>query len=148
VGLLMLGLAVLAGSGCGEEQGAGGGWGGSERSARLPAALTFQIAGGLRLRMDRITIQPEGSAQVKTLKGEKPVKLTASELEKVAGQLAASDLETVPENSRSPSPIPDAWGYRFIYKGRQVDSDEESNPERLRALTATLTGLVDRYGPK
>jgi hypothetical protein len=149
MGLLILGLVVLAG--CGDEQPSGGGGAGGSGgapSAKLPAALTFQIAGGLRLRMDRITIQPDGSAQVKTLRGEAPVKLAGAELEKVADQLAASELETVPENSRSPRPIPDAWGYRFVYKGRQVDTDEEADPVRLRGLTATLTGLVDRYGPK
>jgi hypothetical protein len=150
--LLVMGMFALAVAGCGgDEDGSGGGSGGEGASAQakqLPAALTFQVSGGLRLRMDKITIQPDGSAQIKTLRGEKPVKLTNSELSTVADQLDASGLEDVPENSRSPRPIPDAFGYRFIYKGRQVDSDQESNPGDLQALTATLTGLVDRYGPE
>jgi hypothetical protein len=142
-GIVILGLAVLAGCG-GDERGSAS----PDASAKLPAPLTFQVSGGLKLRLDKITIQPDGSAQVKTIAGEKPVELTDGELAKVVDALEQSGLETVPENSRSPSPIPDAFGYRFVYKGRQVDTDQESNPERLQALTATLTHLVDRYGPK
>ena len=148
-GIVVLGLAVLAG--CGAEERSGGDGGSTPTpaaSAQLPAPLTFQVSGGLKLRLDKITIQPDGSAQVKTIAGEKPVKLSQAELTQVVDALDRADLERVPENSRSPSPIPDAFGYRFLYKGRQVDTDQESNPDRLKALTAALTHLVDRYGPK
>ena len=145
-GLLILGLAVVAG--CGDDERPQDSGGGSQEAAALPAPLTFQVSGGLRLRLDKITIQPDGSAQVKTIRGEKPVKLSTAELTKIADALEDADLEGVPENSRSPRPIPDAFGYRFIYKGRQVDTDQESNPDALKPLTAALTGLVDRYGPK
>jgi hypothetical protein len=147
-GIVILGLAVLAGCGGDETSGGGGAGGSPPARAKLPAPLTFQVSGGLRLRLDKITIAPDGSAQVKTINGERPVKLTNAELARVADALAGSGLESVPENSRSPSPIPDAFGYRFVYKGRQVDTDQESNPDRLQGLTATLTHLVDRYGPK
>jgi hypothetical protein len=147
-GIVIVGLAVLAGCGGDESGGGAGGGGSAPKAPALPAPLTFQISGGLRLRLDKITIQPDGSAQVKTIRGEKPVELTNAELTKLAGQLGSAGLESVPENSRSSRPIPDAFGYRFVYKGRQVDSDQESNPDRLQALTATLTHLVDRYGPK
>jgi hypothetical protein len=145
-GLLILGLAVLAG--CGDEERPQGGGDSHKEAATLPAPLTFQVSGGLRLRLDKITIQPDGSAQVKTVRGEKPVKLSDAELAKVADALAGAKLEDVPENSTSPRPIPDAFGYRFVYKGRQIDTDQESNPDALKPLTAALTGLVDRYGPK
>ena len=144
-GLVILGLAVLAGCGTDDE---GGGGTPDKPAAALPAPLTFQVSGGLRLRLDKITIQPDGSAQVKTIEGEKPVQLEDDELRKVADALESAKLEDIPENSRSPRPIPDAFGYRFIYKGRQVDTDQESNPDALKPLTAALTGLVDRYGPK
>jgi len=146
-GLLILGLAVVAG--CGDDERSPGGDGGSQKeAATLPAPLTFQVSGGLRLRLDKITIQPDGSAQVKTIRGEKPVKLSKAELSEVVDALERANLEDVPENSRSPRPIPDAFGYRFIYKDRQVDTDQESNPEALEPLTGALTRLVDRYGPK
>ncbi len=140
--ILMLALALPAAAGCGgDEAGTGGG-------GALPAPIVFQVGGGEAPRLDRLTVQPDGSAQLKTMQGEKPVRLTDNELSKLAEQIEDADLPGVPEDSLSPEPIPDAPGYRFIYQSRQIDTDAAAAPEGIEPLISNFLELIDRYGAK
>ena len=144
--LLMLCLALVV-AGCGEDQetsASSGGGGGS----KLAAPLTFKLTGGDAFRSDRMTVRPDGSAQVTTRAGEKPAKLTPEELSTVSDQLDGAELEDIPEDSLTEPPMPDALSYSFVYKGREVSTDDGSLPEDLEPLTGTFIRLVDRYGLK
>ena len=104
------------------------------------------MTGGDAFRQDRITVRPDGSAQVKTLKGDVPVELTDKELSAVNDQI--DRLADVPENSTTDPPIPDGLSYVFEYEGREVSTDSGSLPEGLEPLIGTFIKLVDRYGQK
>lgn len=144
--LLCLGLAACGGE---EEKGApaaSGGGGGGE--AGLAAPLTFKLTGGDAFRSDRITVRPDGTAQVTTRKGENPAKLTREELATVSDQLDDAELAKIPEDSLTDPPLPDALAYSFVYEGREVSTDSGSLPDRLKPLIGTFIKLVDRYGTK
>ena len=59
--------------------------------------------------------------------------------------LEAADLGSVPSDSTSERPIPDAFGYRVSYGGDTVITDSAAMPKKLRALMVRLGELVDRY---
>jgi hypothetical protein len=139
-------VLALAAAGCGgDEKGAPAGGSGSS-GERLAGPLKFLVTGGDAFRQDRITVQPDGSAQVQTLKGTKAAKLTAEELDAVVAQLDDADLEDIPEDSLTKPPMPDALGFSFVYQGREVSTDSGSMPEGLEPLVGTFIRLVDRYG--
>ena len=41
--------------------------------------------------------------------------------------------------------MPDAFGYRVIYDGTTVTTDDPAMPEKLRGLVSRLGELVERY---
>jgi hypothetical protein len=67
-------------------------------------------------------------------------------LKALAAKLEQTDLESLPTKSTSPRPIPDAFGYRVMYEGKTVDTDQEAMPEELSPLVSELAGLVERHG--
>ncbi len=141
---------ALVFAGCGgedESSGApsGGGGGGGQG---LEAPITFKLTGGDAFRKDRMTVQPDGSAQVTTRKGDKPAQLTDEELSELSSSFEKADLPEIPENSTTEPPIPDALSYSFVYEDREVITDSGSLPEDLKPLIGTFVKLVDRYGAK
>ena len=147
--LLVTACLALAAAGCGggdEKTTSSGGGGGGGGGDELAGPLTFSMTGGDAFRQDRITVRPDGSAQVKTLKGDVPVELTDKELSAVNDQI--DRLADVPENSTTDPPIPDGLSYVFEYEGREVSTDSGSLPEGLEPLIGTFIKLVDRYGQK
>ena len=150
--ILMCALALLVAAGCGDEQEGGGGNGGGGSgsgggSARLEGPIVLRIGGGEAPRKDVITVQPDGSMQLTTLKGERSAKLKPDELSKLAAAVADADLPSIPEDSDSPEPIPDVADYRVDYQGHTIDTDQEANPEALKPVTSELQILMERYGP-
>jgi len=143
-------LALAAGGCGGDEQSApaAGGGGSAPSGERLAGPLKFLVTGGEAFRKDRITVQPDGTAQVETLKGTTRARLTQDELDEIVARLEDSELEDVPEDSLTKPPMPDALGFSFVYRGREVSTDSGSMPEDLKPLVGTFIGLVDRYGAK
>lgn len=135
---------AVAGCGGGEEKTASAGGDGGE----LAAPLTFKISGGDALRQDQLVLRPDRSAQVTTLKGDVPAKVTARELSTVSDQLADADFPEIPENSTTDPAMPDSLAYSIAYEGRKVVTDSGSLPDELQPLIGTLIKLVDRYGKK
>jgi len=136
---MLMRIAILAGlvvllAGCGADE-----------KASLSGPLTYERGGGLAGRRDRLVVKPDGSATLTVRERSKTVKLTGKELDTLASDLEAADLGSVPSESTSERPVPDAFGYRVSYGGDTVATDSAAMPKKLRALMARLGGLVDQY---
>ena len=108
--LLLTACLALAASGCGggdEKPAASSGGGGGDK---LAGPLKFAVTGGDAFREDRMTVQPDGSAQVTTQEGDVAVDLTAKELAEVNDQIG--ELEDVPRTRRRSPRSPTRWPIR------------------------------------
>ena len=123
---ILAGLVVLL-AGCGADE-----------QASLSGPLTYERGGGLAGRRDRLVVKPDGSATLTVREKSKAVKLTGEELDTLASDLEAADLGSVPGESTSERPVPDAFGYRVSYAGDTVTTDSAAMPKKLRALMARL----------
>jgi hypothetical protein len=131
------GLAVVLLAGCGSDDGGG--------KASLAGPLIYERGGGFAGRQDRLVVQPDGRAKVTVRDKTREVKLKPAELDRIAADVEAADLPSVPADSRAPKPVPDAFGYRIQYGSSEVTTDDPGMPDKLRGLVARLGGLVDRY---
>lgn len=137
-------LAVALGACGGEEETAGG----APAGGGLAGPVQFLVTGGEAFREDRLTLQPDGEVRVRTRRGERSGRLGEDELREVEAQLESARLEQIPEDSATDPPMPDALGYGFVYRGREVNTDAGSMPDRLAPLVGTFMKLVDRFGAK
>lgn len=140
--LLMAGIALVLLAGCGDDGGSGGGGGEQET---LTGPVTYERGGGIAGRRDRLIVQPDGTAELTVREKTKSVQLTDGELAKLGRELEGADLGSVPPNSTSKQAVPDAFGYRVIYDGKTVTTDDPAMPDKLRGLVAGLGALVERY---
>ena len=118
---------------------------GADEQASLSGPLTYERGGGLAGRRDRLVVKPDGSATLTVREKSKAVKLSGKQLDTLASDLEAADLGSLPSESTSERPVPDAFGYRVSYGGDTVTTDSASMPKKLRALMERLGGLVDQY---
>jgi hypothetical protein len=139
--LLLAGIAVVLLAGCGDD----GGGSGSGKGATLSGPVTFERGGGIGGRRDRLVVQPDGRARLTVRDRTKSIRLTGSELAKLGRELDAADLASVPPNSTSRQPVPDTFGYRVLYGGATVTTDDPAMPDKLRGLVGGLGALVERY---
>ena len=139
---ILAALALVLLAGCGSDDGSGDG---GEKAATLTGPLTYERGGGLAGRRDRLVVEPDGSAALTIREKTKPVKLKDAELDRLAGDLEAADLASLPPDSQAPKPVPDAFGYRVSYDGATVTTDDPGMPDALRGLVARLGALVERY---
>jgi len=131
-------LVLTATAGCGGDGGDGG----------LSGPLTYSRGGGIAGRMDRLVVQPGGSARLTTRQGgERAIELTPRQLADLEHDLRDADFGDAPTQSRNDPPIPDTFGHRVVYEGRTVSAEDEAMPKRLGGLMYGLGGLVDEYGP-
>lgn len=144
--LLLAALALLAAA-CGEDGGGGGG--GRSDSPDPPALdgrLTYVRGGGLAGRVHRLTVEPDGRAVLATVRmGTRRFRLAPEELARLREELARVELASVPAVSRSPRPVPDAFGHEVTYQGRTVAGDDVSAPKEISPLFGELSALVDRH---
>ena len=143
--LLLAGLLALLLVGCGDVGGANDETGGGP-TAKLKGPVTYERGGGIAGRRDRLVVQPDGSASLTTREKTRAIQLSAAELNALADKLEQTDLTSLPTKSTSPRSIPDAFGYRVMYEGKTVDTDQEAMPEELSPLLSELGTLVDRHG--
>jgi hypothetical protein len=141
--LLLAGIALVLLAGCGDDGG-----GGDNGKAALSGPLTFERGGGLKGRRDRLVVQPDGKAALTVRDKTQPIQLTDAELAKLRRDLEDSDLGSLPADSTSERPVPDAFGYRVGYGGDTVATDDVAMPDALRGLVARLGALVERYETK
>ena len=139
--LLLAGIALVLLSGCGDDDGSGGG----KKPATLTGPVTYERGGGIAGRRDRLVVQPDGSAKLTVQTATKSIRLSASELAKLGRELDQADLPSVPADSTSKTPVPDTFGYRVIYDGTTVTTDDPAMPDQLRPLVSGLGALVERY---
>jgi hypothetical protein len=130
-------LMVLAG--CGDDEG------GSSSDAKLSGPLTYERGGGIAGRRDRLVVRPDGSATLTVRDTPTSLTLTDKELSKVVTEVESADLGSLPADSTTKPPAPDAFGYRISYGGDTVTTDDPGMPDQLRRLAAQLGQLVDRY---
>jgi hypothetical protein len=90
-------------------------------------------------------VQPDGSAKLTVQDATKSIRLTDAELARLGRELDQADLASVPRNSTSKEPVPDTFGYRVIYGGTTVTTDDPAMPDKLRGLVSGLGALVERY---
>ena len=140
--LLLAGLAFVLLAGCGDD----GGGSVSSGPGALSGPLTFERGGGLAGRRDRLVVQPDGRAALTLRDTTRSFRLTDAELAKLQSDLDDADLGSLPADSTSERPVPDAFGYRVNYGGDTVTTDDAAMPEALRGLMARLGALVERYG--
>jgi hypothetical protein len=136
---ILAALLVLA-AGCGSDEESGG------DAAKLSGPLTYERGGGIAGRRDRLVVRPDGSATLTVRDKPRSVTLTDEEIATVADDLASADLASLPKDSTTTPPVPDAFGYRISYEGATVTTDDPGMPQQLKGLTARLGALVDRYG--
>ncbi len=139
--LLLAGIALVLLAGCGDDGGGDSG----EKSAPLSGPLTYERGGGIAGRRDRLVVQPDGKAKLTMQSATKSIRLSDAELARLGRELAKADLPSVPARSTSRTPVPDTFGYRVIYDGATVTTDDPAMPERLRSLIGGLGALVERY---
>ena len=139
--LLLGGLALVLLAGCGDDDGGGGG----EPAAKLTGPVTYERGGGIAGRRDRLTVQPDGKAELTVRERTKSIELTDGELDELARDLEHADVASLPKDSTSKKPVPDTFGYRVTYGGTTVTTDDPAMPERLSGLCARLGALVERY---
>ena len=137
--VILAALLLLLGAGCGDDEGGGG-------RATLSGPLTYERGGGIQGRNDKLVVRPDGSATLTVRDKPKSVTLTDKELGTVATDLADADLGSLPKDSTTQPPVPDAFSYRISYDGATVTTDDPGMPEQLKGLTARLGALVERYG--
>jgi len=147
IGLVIVGLVTLAAvGGCGDDEtepAPGGGGGGD---ATLAGDLTYTRGGGIAGRADRLVVRPDGSATLETRRGgTRTLKLSESELSKVAAELRRANLPELPPESVADPPAPDAFAHRVVYQGTTVTADDPSMPARLRGLVGTLARVVQAH---
>jgi hypothetical protein len=143
-GAILIGVLMVLLSGCGSDED-GGGSGGSSGDAKLSGPLTYERGGGIAGRRDRLVVRPDGSATLTVQEKPKSVTLTDDELDAVITDVESADLGSLPADSTTEPPVPDAFGYRIAYGGTTVTTDDPGMPKELRALAANLGGLVERY---
>jgi hypothetical protein len=107
--------------------------------------VTYERGGGIAGRRDRLVVQPDGSAKLTVQDATKSIRLTDAELARLSRELDQADLASVPRNSTSKAPVPDTFGYRVIYGGTTVTTDDPAMPDKLRGLVSGLGALVERY---
>ena len=139
--LLATGIALVLLAGCGDDGGGGG-------KPALAGPLTYERGGGIAGRRDRLVVQPDGRAELTVQETTKAIRLTDGELAKLGHDLDDAHLGSVPANSTSDRPVPDAFGYRVNYGGDTVTTDDLAMPDELRGLVARLGAVVDRYETK
>lgn len=162
--LVGLGVALLAGCGGDSAREDSGEDRAGDDAPPLAGPLVYERSGGLAGDKSQITLRPDGRATFATERlalqpggrgqysperiGERTAKLAPVELEEVERALARVDLAKLPARIVGAEPIPDAFGHSVAYQGESVFSDDQSAPDELRALTARLSALFDRYAPE
>jgi hypothetical protein len=139
--VVILAALLLLAAGCGSDEEAE-----PSGDAKLSGPLTFERGGGIAGRQDRLVVRPDGSATLTVRDKPKSVTLTDEELNTVVTDVEGADLGSLPADSTTKPPVPDAFGYRIDYAGDTVTTDDPGMPKELRALAAHLGALVDRYG--
>jgi hypothetical protein len=142
--MLLAAIALVLVAGCGDDGGGIVSYG----PGALSGPLTFERGGGIRGRRDRLVVQPDGKAKLTVRDKTKPIQLTDAELAKLRSDLDGTDLGSLPPDSTSERPVPDAFGYRVTYGGDTVNTDDPAMPDELRGLVARLGAVVDRYETK
>jgi hypothetical protein len=138
--VILAGVLALLAVGCGDDEGDG-----STADAKLSGPLTYERGGGVAGRRDRLVVRPDGSATLTVQDKPKSVTLTDKELDEVVSEVESADLGSLPKDSTTKPPVPDAFGYRIAYGGDSVTTDDPGMPDQLRRLAAQLGQLVDRY---
>lgn len=120
----------------------------SERAAApaLEGPLVYTRAGGFAGRIDRLSIEPDGRAELKARAGKpRSFSLAEDEMTELRRLVADADLASLPPVSTPAKPVPDAFAHRVAYGGRTVTADETTLPARFAPLAGHLSSLVDRH---
>ena len=140
--LLLAGIVLVLLTGCGDDADSSGG---GEKPATLTGPVTYERGGGVAGRRDRLIVQPDGNAKLTVQTATKSIRLSDTELADLGREIERADLPSLPKDSTSKPPVPDAFGYRVIYDGTTVTADDPAMPDKLRGLMSSLGALVERY---
>jgi hypothetical protein len=135
---ILAGLALVLLAGCGDDEGGSG-------KPVLDGPLIYERGGGIAGRRDRLVLQPGGTAKLTIRDATREVELKRAELDEIAAEVEQAHLPSIPEESTSPRPVPDAFGYRIQYGASEITTDDPAMPDEMRRLVARLGAIVERY---
>jgi hypothetical protein len=136
---LVLAVALVALSGCGEESSTTG----------LAGPLTYVRSGGFAGETQELKLQPDGSGTITSdLGGQESANrftLTPAERERIAQLVGEADLATL-QPRRAP-PVDDGYTYELTYGGLTVRWEMDGTPERAGELVEVLGALAESHRP-
>ena len=137
--LVVLAVALLALSGCGEDSPA----------SSLSGPLEYVRSGGIAGETQVLTIQPDGRARVTSDLGGteqgSDFTLDDSQRDEIAQLVNDADLATV--KPREAPPVADGYQYELSYGGDTVRWEMDATPEELAELVRVLGELAEANRP-
>jgi hypothetical protein len=137
--LVILAVALLALSGCGEDA----------PSAELDGPLSYVRSGGIAGETQELTIQPDGGGKVTSDLGggnaEAEFTLPDGERERIAQLVQDADIATL--KPRDAPPVADGYQYELSYGGDTVRWEMGGAPERAEELVQVLGEVVEANRP-
>jgi hypothetical protein len=137
--LVILAVALLALSGCGEDS----------PSAELDGPLSYVRSGGIAGETQELTIQPDGGGTVTSDLGgteqASEFSLEASQREEIARLAQEADIATL--KPREVPPVADGYQYELSYGGDTVRWEMGGTPERAEELVRVLGEVVEAHRP-
>lgn len=150
--LLLAGAGAFLIAGCG---GSGSGSSatrtGATTTVKTPASkaqIDFQVTGGIAGVNQKLSVAPDGRANVTTGfrqgASKQRFQLSDTELADLRDKLVAADIGHLPKPP--PSGCSDCFEYSIQYLGLSYRADQISIPKPLQPAIAALTKLVSEHG--
>jgi len=142
--LIAICAAVAAGAlgGCGDDDGADGG---------PPQAIAFSRVGGIAGLSDRLEIEPDGAATLRSMVGGETgverFEVSGPELEQLNERFDAAGFVQIESPADAPN-CPDCFTYEITRGEHTVRGNDASLPEELRPVRDSLVEIVDGRGPQ
>ncbi len=134
---LILGIALLALAGCGDDS----------SSATLDGPIEYSRSGGIAGVVEQMVIQPDGRGETSTLNDKRAFQLSEEQRTELAAAVADADLPGVKSPDKRPGA--DAFDYGITYGGNEIVwSDLTERPEGVDDVYSMLSDLYEANAPQ
>jgi hypothetical protein len=141
-------VLLLMVAGCGGSGGSGGGNGTTGSAEKLTGDLSYVRSGGFAGIRQKLTIHPDGRAEITSGKRSQPFNLPANELSKLAGAVDRADFASLPAKATGDKAVPDGFSHQLSYGGKQVQTVDFSVPDQLKPLLTQLQEILKKHVPR